>query len=526
MRAPRPDGRELAPWLLALLVCAVYVPSLRHGFVYDDREVILEQTAPAGIGDVARYFAEPHGLPSSKLPYYRPVVRATLLAQKAWHGDDPAWLRAGNVALAAAAALLAYAILRQPAFAVAPAAAFLAAALFVLHPVASACVEPIASGRETLLPGVLSLAALAAFLRPGRRAYAGALAAFALALFGKENSLVAWVPLVLADALRVSAEPPGASARRWIVRHLPFLALAALYLGVRAAVLDLPPAAHLGSALAADPLGPLRALAYALQVTVAPFAELRYEPPFESWFSPGRTALAGLAALGVVAGAARPWPAARSRLLFWLGWFGVWWLPTANLLPQEVRYAERFVFVAWLALCALVAATLSGLRPGGFGRRAGFAVACALVAAAAGTTARIGDTYRDDVTFYREWVRTSPGSANARFSLGTALARQDRDVEALGALREALRLDPGHAAAHVNLGTLLARQGRFGEAEQAFRDALRADPVDAGAHLALALLLERTGRAAEARAHHAEARRLAPGLAEAERGPPRLPPDG
>jgi tetratricopeptide (TPR) repeat protein len=493
--------------------------------VYDDREVILAQAAPAGIADVARYFAEPHGLPSSRLPYYRPVVRATLLVQKAWHGDDPAWLRAGNVALAAAGALLAYAILRKPAFAIARAPALLAAALFAVHPVAAACVEPIASGRETLLPAVLSLAALAAFLRPGRLARAGALAAFGLALFGKENSLVAWLPLVLADALRASAEPPGPSVRRWLARHLPFAALAAGYLAVRAAILDLPPAAHLGSALAADPLGPLRALAYALQVAVTPFAELRYEPPFAGWFAPGRTVLAALATLGVVAGAARPWPAARPRVLFWLGWFAVWWLPTANWLPQEVRYAERFVFVAWLALCALLAGALSGLRPGGPARAGGLALAGALVAGAALLSVRTGAAYRDDVTFYRQWARTSPGSANAHFSLGTALARGGRDAEALAALRDAVHLDPDHAAAHFNLGTILALQGRFAEAELHLAESLRIEPRDADAHLALGAVLEQGGRADAARTHYAEALRLAPGLVEAERGLARLAPE-
>jgi tetratricopeptide (TPR) repeat protein len=362
---------------------------------------------------------------------------------------------------------------------------------------------------------------VAAFLRAGRLATVAAQAAFAAALFGKENSLVVWACLLLADALGASAEPPGASARRWLARHAPFAGLLALYLAVRAAILDLPPGGHLRSALAADPLGPLRSLAYALQTGFAPFAALRYEPPFESWFSPARTLASAVAALALAIGATRPWPAARTRVLFWLGWFAIWWLPTANVLPQEVRYAERFVFAAGLALCAALAGTVSGLRPGA-ARRIGLAAAWCVVVAAAATTLRLGADYRDDVTFYRQWVRTSPASANARFSLGTALARQGREAEALEALREAVGLDRDHGAAHFNLGALLARQGRFAEAEAHYAEVLRVDPDDAEAHLAFAALLERSGRTGEARAHYAQALRLAPDLAEAAQGLARL----
>jgi tetratricopeptide (TPR) repeat protein len=293
---------------------------------------------------------------------------------------------------------------------------------------------------------------------------------------------------------------------------------------VRATILDLPPAAHLGSALAADPLGPLRSLAYALQVSVLPFGELVYEPPFESWFAPPRTALAALVALGLAAGAARPWPAARPRLLFWLGWFGLWWFPTANLLPQEVRFADRFVFVASLAIFACGAGTLSALPPASFSRRIATALACTALLAAAVTSLRLGAFYRDEPTFYRQWVRTSPRAANVHFSLGTALAREGREIEALAELREAVRLGPQHGGARFNLAALLARQGRLAEAETLFRDVLRIDPRDADAHQALAVLLERSGQTGAARAHYAEALRLRPDLEEAARGLARQPP--
>lgn len=508
--------------LLFAGVCAVYAPWLGNGFLYDDREVILEQPAPRSAGDVARYFAEPHGLPHSKLPYYRPVVRATLLVQKALHGDRPALYRAVNVAIAGASALACLAILRAPGLALDRGPALLAAALFAVHPIASATVYPIDSGRETSLPSLLMLAAMAAFLRAGSHWWAAAWAAAVAAFFSKEHGVVLLPLFAWADLVGASADPPGRDARRWLARHAPVALAAALWLAVRSAVVDLPPAAHLGSALAADPLGPLRALGFALQSAFAPFAEVVYEPAFETWFRPARCAVAALAGALLAAAAWHPSPLARRRWRFFAGWFAITWLPTANLLPQEAAFAERYLQLSWMALPALAACALSLAPRGSRARRAGVALLGVAVLVAAALSLRLGAFYRDDLAFYRQWVATSPGRANARMSLGTSLARRGHTAEALAELREAVRLDPRHAAAQLNLGVLLANQGRAVEAASHFEAALRVFPDDAQAHLYRAAVLESLGRLAEARRHYAEAVRLSPGLREAHDGLARL----
>jgi tetratricopeptide (TPR) repeat protein len=519
--APARAGRAGALLLFAA-VCAVYAPWLGNGFLYDDREVILEQPTPRSVGDVARYFAEPHGLPHSRLPYYRPVVRATLLVQKALHGDRPALFRAVNVAIAGAAALACLAILRAPRLALDPGPAALAAALFATHPIASATVYPIDSGRETSLPSLLMLAAVAAFLRPGPRWRAASFAAAVAAFFSKEHAVVLLALFVWADLVGASADPPGRDPRRWLARHAPFALAAALWLAVRSAVVDLPPAAHLGSALVADPLGPLRALGFALQSAFAPFPEVVYEPEFVEWFRPARCAAAAVAGVLVAVAAWRPASAARRRWLFFAGWFAIFWLPTANLLPQEAAFAERYVYLAWMALPALAACALTALARRSRARRAGTAGLAAALLLAAATSLRLGAFYLDDLTFYRQWVKTSPGRANARMSLGTSLAREGHIAAALAELREAVRLDPRHAAAQLNLGVLLATQGRAAEAASHFEAALRVAPDDAQAHLYLAAVLEPLGRRDEARRHYAEAARLAPELGDAREGLARL----
>jgi tetratricopeptide (TPR) repeat protein len=541
-----PGGIRTAwPVALAIGVTALYLGALRSDFVYDDHEVIRAQPVPASAGDWSRLFAEPH---FHGLPYYRPVTRATLLAQKALHGDRPAPFHAANALLAGAAAVLAYALLRAPALALPPALAALAAALFAVHPAASSCVYPIASGRETLLPGVAMLAAVAAWLR-GRRALAHA--TLGLALFAKEQAVVLPALFALADACRLAPRAPPlrpSAAGAWLRRHGLAIALAAFYLLVRQRVLG---GRGWQVAVLDDPQGPVLSLLFAVQTAFAPFVGLVYEPEAAVWLSPVRLAgaFAALVALAALARGLRAPPA--PTLVFWAGWFVLVQLPTANWLRQEARFDERY---AWLALLAIPAVAAGAVAPhwtrDGV-RRAAVAVAAGAVLALAAISATRAAPFRDDEAFAAQWLRTDPGAAEAhhllgmraaargdpaaaiphyraalarapesadlRANLAAALAAQGREVEALAELEQALRLDPSHPEAHLNAGILLARQGLADAAIEHWRAAIRADPGRAAAHARLGVALARRGEREEAAAHLREALRLDPGDAGVRR---------
>lgn len=536
------SGARIALALLGV-VSAVYLPSLWNGFVYDDHEVIVVQPPPEGPGDLARLFAEPH---FRGLPYYRPVVRASLLAQKALHGNRPGLFHLGNALLAGAAAVAAFALLRAPALRIDRAPAAIAAALFAVHPVASSAVYPIASGRETLLPAVLVLCAVAAWLR-ARRGIAAI--AFAAALLAKEQAVVTPLLFALADACGISRDAPGlrrGTARTWLRRYAPPAALLLGYFAVRRAVLE--PGSLVLAALS-EPLAPLLSMVFGVQVALAPFAALHYEPEVATWLSLPRLAVAaaGLAALFAMARAAKAPPLRVA--LFWAGWFVATQLPTANLLEQEARFDERYAFLALLAFPAVVASSLSAL-PSPVRRRAiaGFAAAAAFLAA---LTLGRAATFRDDARFAAQWLRTAPEApeahhllamlalGDARYAeavvhfeaalrgapdspdlqtnLGVALAQLGREAEARARLEEALRDDPGHPEAHSALGALLARAGRLDEAIEHHRAAVRAAPRLAAAHMNLGVALARAGRPDEAVSALREAVRLDPASAEARR---------
>ena len=520
------------PLLLFGLVAAVYATSVANAFVYDDHEVILQQHPVRSVADLARIFAEPHGLPLSGLPYYRPTTRSTLLLQKALH-EGPAGFHLVNALLMGAVALAARALLRSPRLGLSAPAAAVGAALFALHPIASSVAYPIASGRETLLPALFVVAGVAAWLRGGVPGRWGATLCVALALFGKAQAIAAPLLLLLADALGLPPDAPGRALGRWARRHAPVFAVTLGYLLARGAAVPPEPGSEGGIAellvlirtqLAQDPFGPVASLGYLLQTFFAPFAGLRYEPSLPAWLAPGRMLLACGAFALLLAGASRLPARDRAPAAFWLLWVPLGMALTLNLWPQEARFAERFVFLSTLGLVALGVTVADRLAAAsGCGRRLTvIGLACAAVLGA--LSLHRGVYYRDDVAFAAQWASTDPTHANARYSLGSALAERGRDADAIRELREAIRLEPRLAAAHYNLGVLLARRTRDAEAMASLRTTLAIQPRDASAHVVLAALLERGGRRGEAAAHYRAALGIEPGRSDAAAGLRRTEP--
>ena len=487
--------RLWVPVLLFVAVVGVYLPSVDHGFLYDDYEVILSNAPMRSVQDFGRILTERHFL---SLPYYRPVVRSSLLLQRALHGDEPGPFHLFNACVAGLIALIAYALLRLPVFGLRRRWALLTAAVFALHPVASSCVYPIASGRETLLPALFVLLALYCFLRSGTGWRVGAAVSFALALFGKEQAVVTLAVFVLADAVGLTSAPPGRSLRGWVVRYWPEAAIGALYFSIR----------HFLFAGGEYRLGDLGQFAlsylYALQVVTVPFREMVYEPTARVWFSPWRLAIA-LAIVGwTVLWIRRSWPAVRSVTWFWLGWFVLTLLPTANLLDQEAPFAERYVFLAALGPLFLLARVLSNREKVGRPKlRTALAVAVLLLLAAQ-TVAR-GAYYRDYEAFCRQWVMTDPRSLNAHNSLAVVLTLDGRLEEAGRHYEEALKIAPDSPQARSNLANLRLQQGRLQEAHDLLQEALRLDPDSYATHNALGAMLLGQGRIEQAIPHFVRA---------------------
>jgi tetratricopeptide (TPR) repeat protein len=460
---------------------------------------------PRSVGDIAEVFSKRHWF---NLPYYRPVSRLTMVVQKYLHGDHAGPFHLFNAMLMGLAALLAFALLRSPVFAIRPLPALIGAALFAVHPIASVCVYPICSGRETLMPAVFTIASLTAFLRPGRPWYILALLMFAFSLFCKEQAIILPGLFVLADVLGLSGDPPGRSVRRWIRRYAPVTGILLSYFLIRWLLFGGSGEHRL--AVFENPSGPLLSLLYTLQTTFVPFVQLVYEPWVEVWMSPWRVLMSLLVVVLLAVWAYRCWPAVRTAVLFWLGCFFLALLPTANLLDQEAHFAERYGFLAMGGVIGIIATLASTAWDRPAARRLMTGVGTVLLVACAAISFHRGRYFQDNLTFHTQWLRTNPLQYQAHTCLGTTLVKEGKIFEAITHYNKTLRIRPDSVEAHTNLGFALESQGRTVEAIKHYKAALRINPNSEIAHLNLGLVLTRQGKTAEATNHYKAALRINP----------------
>jgi protein O-mannosyl-transferase len=114
------------------------------------------------------------------------------------------------------------------------------------------------------------------------------------------------------------------------------------------------------------------------------------------------------------------------------------------------------------------------------------------------------------ITQYQEALRLKPDYAEAHYGLGNAWQEKGQMDEAISQYREALRLKPDYVLAHNNLGIALARRGLFDEAISQYQEVIRLKPADALAHNNLGIVLARSGRIDEAIGQYQEALRMKP----------------
>ena len=200
----RADVRGAAPLGILGAVLVLYAPTVGYGLVYDD----FLWTRPWSLSEVASTFAgseDPTGVSNS---YYRPWASTShALDYRVW-GFRPAAFHGTNLALAAAAALAAWALFRR--LPVTPRAALAGTLVWILHPMSASAVAWMSQRTDTIL-AILYLGALAALVATPFRP-AVALALGLLALGAKEHAAT----LPLAGALLLSCLPADADrARRW-----------------------------------------------------------------------------------------------------------------------------------------------------------------------------------------------------------------------------------------------------------------------------------------------------------------------
>lgn len=479
----------LAAVVLAALVLAAHGPALRAGFIWDD-DYWLGKNAVCWAGQA------PWGYwVSGKTADYLPVTGTFFWLQRELWGEHPAGYHAVNLLLHALAVLGLWRVLRG----LEVPGAWLAAAIFAVHPVTVASTAWVAEQKNTLSL-VLLLGSLLAWLgqqRSGRRGgYILSLILFALALGAKASVVI--FPAVLTACL---CRRRGRLSLSSLAQTVPFWLLALL-----AAIVTV--AYQHGNAMGEPvdgPANPVERLVLAARATwfyaaktLAPINLSMIYPRWDvhtitAW---GWLALAALLAAMLVLLLLRKHPAIRPWTLG-LGYYLLALLPTLGLVNMAFMM-HSFVADHWqyLALPGLIALLVSQawfhLDRRGRAVQSGALMLAAAVIVCLGILCRAqAGTYRSQIAMWRHTLEVNPAAVAAHVNLAAALAEEGKHDEAMAHYLGAMRLqsDKRKHTTFNNIGLLYARQEHYEQAVENYRKALEIDPHYADCHFNLAVAL-------------------------------------
>ncbi|MCZ6696243.1 MAG: tetratricopeptide repeat protein [Acidobacteria bacterium] len=522
--------RRLALLAGPALAILIYLPTLGHQFVFDDRGAIQANPLLQDVRDLPRVLVAPYWMATRDGGnLYRPITTFSFaLDRLIARGLRPGWFHFVNLLLHGLATWLVVRLVVR--FVPGTAGPAMAGVIFALHPVHVEAVAGVVGRSEMLAAcGVLTAIlchrrALLAGTGEGRGWLAAAWSAALLAMLAKESGIIAPALCLLFEIAVPSLRSVDRDRRR--VLYAGHAAAVVVYLVARVCVLggigigapihfvDNPAAASgfLGGRFTA--LSVLPRYAQLLLWPTHLSADYSYAqiPVVEGAFNAGVLGGFALVVLLVVGGAGlvRRAPAVGTGLL----WIAVSAALTTNLLFfVGTLLAERLMYLPSVGLCLLLAWGVASARR----RLFPIVLGLVLLAGAAGAVRsadRIAD-WRDDLTLYGSSARVSPRSVRIRYNLGNAYLRRGEWIRAEENYHAALGIYPDFDDARMNLGMAVLQQGRARESMEHFRAVLDRDPAEVEAKVNLASAHQALGEEAMAESLLMEVVRESPHSAKA-----------
>jgi Flp pilus assembly protein TadD len=523
----RPTGEEAKPeflpsswnreWVLALLLVfvtvAAYLPVRDAGFIWNDDSMLQANPLIRQAGGWYRaWFNRPVG------GDFVPATTSVLWVEWRLWDDNPLGYHADSVLLHVCSALLLWRILRRLKIP----GAWMAAALFAIHPVNVESVAWIAQRKNTLAM-LLFLAAMDFYLTfedSGRRRWLWLAAGmFSVALMGK--TAVVPLPIVL---LGLAWWRRGRIGRKDILHSLIFIALAAA--GFLMAIW-IQRGASIGVTVRADSFwsrlaGAGWALWFYLGKALLP---LHLNFVYPRWEIPAGIPLSYLPLFLWAAGLLICW---RYRngwgkgALLAMGYFTVMLLPVLGFFNIFFMYyslvSDHWQYFAIIGPLALFAAGFkAGMAAMTGGNKWVTGICCATLLAGLGAlTWNQCGMYGDDETLWLRTLRLNPNAWMAHNNLGFDLFHKEGLVdEGIAHFKKALEINPAAAPAHYNLGDAFREKGQMDVAITHYRKALEIKPDMAEAHFNLGVSFFQLGRLDEAILHYQEVLKIKPEYAEA-----------
>ena len=507
-----------AALLLVIMTVVAYLPATRCGYVWEDDYYLVENpllVAPDGLSQI--WFSK------GVLPQYYPMVFTSFRLEYALWGWNPMGYHITNILLHVINGLLLWCILRCLSIPW----AWLAAAIFILHPVQVESVAWITERKNVLMAFFLfpSFLAWIRFVdRSHQRRYAWplyvlSLLLYALALLSKTTACT--MPAAMILSLWIKRVP--INVKRWF-QVSPYVLLG-LAMGMVAfwweERLSGRALAEMEITLVERVLVASQALWFYIGKLAWP-VNLAFSYPHWKFDVNNLLQYGWLFACLIVAWSMWYWRNKFGRgpiaaIVFFVATLS----PLLGFIPLYTFFysyvADHYQYVASIGPISLVAAI--GYRLTARLGECGKAIAKIVVVLALVTLGTLTwnqcHIYKDLETLWRDTIRKNPESWLAHNNLGIAISRKGRIDEAARHYRRALQIKPDFAEALSNLGVTFKLRGKLDEAVSYYRKALQFEPGYVQGYYNFGIALEAQGKFDEAISYYRQAIKFKPNYADA-----------
>jgi tetratricopeptide (TPR) repeat protein len=509
--AAAPAGENRVRFLLlcaALIVLPVvaYMPALHGGPLWDDDTYVFNNREVIRDGMLGRIWF------GTAMEQYYPLTLTAFWVQWRLWGQDTTGYHLVNVLLHGLAGILLWRCLvklKMPA-------AWLVAAIFVVHPVNVPSVAWIAELKNAL-SGCLFFGSLLVFLRHQQSGRWSLLAAsvglFALALLSK-TSVVILGPVLVG----LIWWQRGRLLTKEVLKTIPYFVLA----GAMGLVTVWFESHHGNANLPVEPISPaarLAGAAWAFWFYVGKIlAPVQLNLIYPLWHVDDHNVLSyvPLALLAVTVAVAFHFRRTWGKYALWtIGYTLVALLPVLGFVDisfmRSSRVADHWLY---LPMVGLLVAACSGAWA--LGRRKASArpiilgLGCIVLALLLAQTFSRAAVFASQETLWADTINRNPDCWLAWYNLGVLRGDQGRPGEAMADYERTLALNPWNAEAKNNMGQIEFSQGHYERARELYLQSLAINPGNPMCHNSMGTLFIRMGEKEKARGEFQKAVDLDP----------------
>jgi|GEM_PF-1882812 len=481
---------------LALVGVVVFLPTLHNEFIFDDRALVSNNPLLRGAGTVKEI-----------LTSGRTLRMISFVVEHALWGMNPTGYHVTNILLHLLTGLMAFLLFRN--LTGRELVAFVAALIFLCHPLTTEAVVSVANRKESL-HSLFSLVAIYAYLKGEKQRwyYLVAFGAFIMALTSKEVAIAVPVLMVLVDWL-------FREKNLWLVLRKRGWFLGAIVLPVVAAAIYRFRGVALSEIVRIDVYGDISYLNIILTTLYRlpdylrlALLPIRLSADYHTTIIHsalnikvllGAICIAGLVLGGILL--------RRKQPIMALGmlWIFVTWLPVSNLVPTAYFLAERYFYFPLLGVTLIAAVGWEAWRKVSSYANAGVIL---LVIVLSVLTVQRDREWRNEYQLWLSTLRYQPDNPKAHYYFANALRERGLYQDAVSHFKKAIDLKPDFIWAWVNLANLYTLGRDFESAVPTYRKVLELDPNQPVPHNNLGCAFYNMGNVDSARVHYLKALEL------------------